>query len=444
MRLFLYFLCFLVFFPQFNWAQSNSLPFWDYRSISPIQSEIGIRYYFDNQNNGLSGFLRVDYSLVKELTANYFLNNRANFYDKSTDLRIGFSCEVRRNFEIYAVNPKKIRKDENSWSFIAAVNLNGEVLLRPVNKDYYEASTEDIKGTILGFEYSLINTTNTGLFKYLGNTNGRFALKVRHLTDKWGAKLFLQNDFWVLFKQHIRNHDHGNTTEFGFSGYYRYKTQAIENTNLSYYNRRKLSANYSFQIITDRKIANNTSSTFARLGYYSVRKDSIFHGYSRFQLSFTDKNIRIGIGRLVDDLYSGRNLQRWAHQGTNHRNLKNRKNIGGISKQTIYISDFSFTKDNNRSRKLFLLQSYYNKMFLSKLPDIESIKKLDKSAVNEIYSKNPDIKTAFKNQLFVNKYRYKKTRVQEPTALFPWEGQKIYFEKNRKSVIFDAQLIKNH
>lgn len=437
-----FFLCFLFFINPLN-AQVNELPSWDYRSINPIQARIGLGYYFGAQNHSFSGFLRIDYSFYKDFYSKELLEHPSGYFDSNMDVRVGFSCEVRRNLKLYDVIPSSIRPDIMSWTYLVNLNINAEALLRPINADYYKTPTSEISGTVMGLEYSLINHSNTSVFKYLSNTNGRVTLSVRHLTDKWGGKIYLQNDFWIInfFKNHIRNHDHGNTTEAGLSGYWRYNLYEPDDGLGIYYDNNKLSLDYWFQIITDRKIANNTSSAFARLGYYSVRTDSIFHGYSRMAAGLSGDFFSIKMGMLTDDLLLGRNLQRWAHQGTNHRNLKQRRNITLLPKKTIYASKFAFTKNNIQSKKIFLKQSYFQNEYLDQLTE-EDIQDLSNQKTKQIFKANPKIEEDFKKQLFINKYRYKKTRVMEPTALFPWEGRREYYEKTRKSFFVDLKLFK--
>lgn len=436
---------FFLYFSPLN-AQTNPLPFWDYRSFNTVQATIGLGYYFGAQNHNFSGFLRVDYSFYKDIYKEIFLDDpTTRYFNSQFNAQVGFTAKVQRNIKLYDVVTRKARPDVNSWTYLVDMNFRLEYLLRKINASYFKTPGQDLEGTVLGLEYSLLNNSNTSIFKYLGNTNGRGSFIVRQLTDRWGGRIYLQNDFWILsmFKDHIRNHDHGNTTEAGLSFYYRYNLQESSDENISYYNNEKITFDYWFQIITDRKTANNTSSAFARLGYYSVRNDSIFHGYSRYALGVSGDFYKIRIGFLKDNLLLGRNLQRWAHQGTNHRNLKNRKNIGWpFPKKSIYRSKFEFTSKSVRSKKIFLQQLYFEGKYIDAIDREGNINMLTNAETKNIYKKYPELQKKFKMQRFVNKYRYKKSRIMEPTALFPWEGRENYFEKPRKNVFLDLNIFK--
>jgi len=68
-------LFFLFFAPLITYSQNNLLPVWDYRSTETINAKVGIRYYFDKQNSGVSGFASVEYFWLRDV----FSINKTNY-----------------------------------------------------------------------------------------------------------------------------------------------------------------------------------------------------------------------------------------------------------------------------------------------------------------------------------------------------------------------------
>ncbi len=418
-------------------SQDHPLPFWDYRSTNTINVVFGIGYSFDNQNNGWYPFVDVEYSVLRDLFRQRHQQN--HFYTWWGDFRLHGSFKIIRDLEKFDIRNDR-REGRVSWTYETECGVMGDFLLRPVTQYYMDPKVDLLKkGSVLRVNYSLLDSGIRGPLRKLSNTNGRLTLGLRNVSDRWNFELYLQNDFWIwIFNKDIIKHDHGNTTEFGFHLHHRLDNPISSSSFFELDRNNTIGFDYWFQIITDRKVANTTSVAFARLGYYAVSDTTyrVFHGYSRWAVSFRSQIFKVAAGQMVDNLVRGRDLQRWAHQGTNHRNLKKRRNYL-FAPNSMFDFEFAFYKDNHNSKKIYLKQLFLRTdRFHDLLISLEKIEQLTPRQLDRIMELYPDIEYGYRRQLFINKYRYKRSRTMEPTALFPWEANSEFYKSKKHSFYF--------
>ena len=442
-----YLLCFLFLLLSSGglWSQDNGLPYWDYRSNRTINVLFGLGYDFDQQNAGWYPFVDVEYAPLRDA----FRQNQGKdqYYSWSGDLRLHATFRIRRDLKKFGWSNDR-REGRVSWTYDSNFAIMGDFLLRKISAYYNDQENTRVPGSVLRISYSMHDSGIRGQLRKLANTNGRLTIGLRSVTDHWNFQIYLQNDFWIwLLKRDIIKHDHGNTTEFGVQAHFRPRAPFFETSFLELEHNNMLHAHYWFQIITDRKVANTTSVAFARLGYYDVSDQDYnnFHGYNRFSVGFRSSLFNLELGGMIDNLVMGRNLQRWAHQGTTHRNLKRRVNILGLAKNYLFNSELKFTKDRLKSKRIYLIHDFWSTdKRHDLLKSVRHIKQLSRKEIKDIYAQDKQLQLEYQQQLFINKYRYKKSRTMEPTALFPWEANSNFYKPKAKSFYLRAEVFEQN
>jgi len=329
----------LVFFTTLLAAQTSNRGFlpWDYRSTTFLSGRVGVGYQFSNQNSNLYFFTETD--VCASCLVNYYAGDgkpddlhqqlRRNRYRGNIHLRL----QTTKDFKLYGTRFAKKNEDiefkNRSWTYLTAVGVSLEAgLYRPGRIADLETgrlnSRFDRKGKFR-VRYDVVSRYHSYYYRPLSNTVGYVTLNYSKLDDRWGININWGNDLFILgaLKNFVVNHDHGETNSAFINGYWRPNEQRGDDPNTAYdyqpSSLQKLELGPSLRMITDRRTMKRITTNQARSGTYDVlHLANSFHGY--YGMRFRVEGGVYALGGLIgkDDMFWGREMQRFAHQGYSH------------------------------------------------------------------------------------------------------------------------------
>ncbi len=321
------------FFPTPGNAQILSdNPPWDYHIHGwRFYGKMGVAVTFGNHNRRLSfiSALNLDYTRVgKEKGRSEF---GLPIYDNNAGWRTGvhFDFSVNRNFCLYnrRMIDKKVDivekqgKNSPSWTFENELGFKFGMAFHSnkFKQGLVHIDRKGLRDSRVEVVYNIRALYNTGHFRKLSNVIGEIRLNYGKADDRWNGTVSWTNDMFLfgVFGPLRRDHGVSNRVRLGL-GYRPTDTTALIVN--------RYAIEYENIIVTDRRTGIKMYNPNSKMGFYKVMKlEKAFHNYHRFNMSMDGNYMKAMLTVGMDNLLTGRNLQRFAHQGFDHLPVNKRK-----------------------------------------------------------------------------------------------------------------------